>query len=529
MIIAAQNTTKRLTGFRNVLWINTLALFPGDALITEVLGDFRINPRSPLYLTEITTGMTKLKEGLEILRNAFENYGNVFSDKKVIIVIDKLIEDLREGTSFIQDNLRQSRRTREIQLHLHSLLRKFSGDFSDLETRLKDFISEGLPLISSMLQDRDDRYLKMTTIATFFPAVTVTILQQTYASNGNTIQLVTNVLLLSSIVFSVTSAVSSFMAMAWNRSVVRQSEKVLSVFFNAWLQKWPTFSLMISGLLFSAGICCFAVSSSQGRVSQVLMFVFVVVNCMIFVYMAIRLIQEEKAVRHDPGGAGAEITHGLLTLDIIDGLWNVIRHAFHRNRGKRNGTDVFVEDSGSHHNGDTRVHQNHKHSAEYKSNEDTQVLPPFHLDYTQIDVAATQPAGQKDNGSASASSPEPVNSPSMQSAINPAPSTILPAPPNSPSEPGERHTHVLPFRHVFYTHADPPETPISRRGSTRANPTRRPSSPREYPALSDSSPAPSSGQPVTSNNSPEPKEFVHMLPFRHVEYIQADPSVPSGR
>ena len=60
----------------------------------------------------------------------------------------------------------------------------------------------------------------MTTIATFLSGVTATILQMTYQQTAGATAVATNTLLLSSLVFSVSSAVSSLLVMAWQRSVV---------------------------------------------------------------------------------------------------------------------------------------------------------------------------------------------------------------------------------------------------------------------------------------------------------------------
>lgn len=66
------------------------------------------------------------------------------------------------------------------------------------------------------------RYVNITTIATFFSSVTATTLQFTYAQTdsepSNSLRGVVNLFWFSSLVFSVSSGVSSVLGMTWRRS-----------------------------------------------------------------------------------------------------------------------------------------------------------------------------------------------------------------------------------------------------------------------------------------------------------------------
>ena len=63
------------------------------------------------------------------------------------------------------------------------------------------------------------RYVNITTIATFFSSVTATVLQTSLAINpGSTVWNVVNFVWFISLVFSVSSGVSSLLGMTWRKS-----------------------------------------------------------------------------------------------------------------------------------------------------------------------------------------------------------------------------------------------------------------------------------------------------------------------
>ncbi|THH03047.1 hypothetical protein EW145_g6574 [Phellinidium pouzarii] len=165
----------------------------------------------------------------------------------------------------------------------------------------------------------------MTTIATFFSAVTATALQMSYQDNANSIAIATNALLLSSIVLSVASAISSLLTMAWHGSVVRQPEQILPGWADAWLKKWPIVSLSISGSLFFGALCCFVVSTSQHLVTRLLTYTFVSFNAICLICLTIWITFEEWKVRRLSGSSGKDMTENSLTLNVIDKLESTIR------------------------------------------------------------------------------------------------------------------------------------------------------------------------------------------------------------
>ena len=77
-----------------------------------------------------------------------------------------------------------------------------------------------LPMFLAEEKERaTTRYLNITTIATFFSSVTATALQTSLAINpGSTVWDVVNLFWFTSLVFSVSSGVSSVLGMTWRKS-----------------------------------------------------------------------------------------------------------------------------------------------------------------------------------------------------------------------------------------------------------------------------------------------------------------------
>ena len=126
------------------------------------------------------------------------------------------------------------------------------------------------------------RYVNITTIATFFSSVTATTLQMSITMNpGSTLWNVVNLFWFISLVFSVSSGVSSLLGMTWHKSkmcVCMHSECAWAltvlpsydgtrppVLIRWWFDKAPIVFLILSALTFIVGLNLFAYLSSQVR------------------------------------------------------------------------------------------------------------------------------------------------------------------------------------------------------------------------------------------------------------------------
>ena len=81
------------------------------------------------------------------------------------------------------------------------------------------FRNIALPMFISEDNERaTTRYLSITTIATFFSSITATTLQFSYTEGSTTLGATVNLLWFTSLIFSVSSGVSSLLGMTWRKS-----------------------------------------------------------------------------------------------------------------------------------------------------------------------------------------------------------------------------------------------------------------------------------------------------------------------
>ena len=124
------------------------------------------------------------------------------------------------------------------------------------------------------------RYVNITAVATFFSSVTATTLQMTISAPTHSVLWnVVNLFWSVSLVFSVSSGVSSLLGMTWRKSSMcvtycsvwmylpidpnRYDTTTPPWLIKLWLDKAPMIFLVISALLFVLGLNLFAYLSSQ--------------------------------------------------------------------------------------------------------------------------------------------------------------------------------------------------------------------------------------------------------------------------
>ena len=127
------------------------------------------------------------------------------------------------------------------------------------------------------------RYVNITAIATFFSSVTATTLQMLISYTQSTLWNAVNFFWFISLVFSVSSGVSSLLGMTWRKSSMwagyYSTRMYLLMDLNSyytinppwliklWLDKAPMIFLVVSALMFIAGLNLFAYLSSQVCIS----------------------------------------------------------------------------------------------------------------------------------------------------------------------------------------------------------------------------------------------------------------------
>ncbi|KAH8109954.1 hypothetical protein DFH11DRAFT_842718 [Phellopilus nigrolimitatus] len=156
----------------------------------------------------------------------------------------------------------------------------------------------------------------MTTIATFFSAVTSATLQISFqeSSDNSALTIAVNTFFFSSLIFSTASAVQSLLAMAWQRSFIRLPENQWA---SSWLSKTPLMSLIVSGAFFAIGLCLFVFSSQKSLVTSVCTIFFAGFHALGLVAMSIYFIYEQWKFRLHAGVIGRKLTQTSVTMSLL--------------------------------------------------------------------------------------------------------------------------------------------------------------------------------------------------------------------
>ncbi|KLO19364.1 WD40 repeat-like protein [Schizopora paradoxa] len=148
----------------------------------------------------------------------------------------------------------------------------------DVVASLVNFIDTGIQAIRST-QDQDaTTSLTLTSLATFFSAVSATTLQYSFPNATTVLQVTVNTFWFCSLVFSIASVVNGLLAYMWKNAKYRSPEKYTPSWVLVWMNKIPLIALIISAAAFSIGLCAFAYSSHQNIVTSVLTTIFTVIS-----------------------------------------------------------------------------------------------------------------------------------------------------------------------------------------------------------------------------------------------------------
>ncbi|KAL5528778.1 hypothetical protein ACEPAF_7915 [Sanghuangporus sanghuang] len=138
--------------------------------------------------------------------------------------------------------------------------------FDSLINELTNIADKEIAAIRQAQDFRSQRYLNLTTVATFLSSVTVSTLQITADDGVSSLASVTNTLWLISLVFSTASAVYSLLMMTWRQSSVCQPNLALPSFLDIWFRNGPMYALIVAVMTFSIGSCllAFHIADEQG-------------------------------------------------------------------------------------------------------------------------------------------------------------------------------------------------------------------------------------------------------------------------
>ncbi|KAF8838740.1 hypothetical protein BDN67DRAFT_1070510, partial [Paxillus ammoniavirescens] len=155
-------------------------------------------------------------------------------------------------------------RSPAVQRYIHDLTTEIGDHIDNLTTM---FIQFGVPTIKSHQRKSVSKIMNLSTLATFFSAVTATTLQFSYSATEDVLSDFVNAFWFSSLVLSIAAAVNSLLGLTWKQAM-RSPERRIPWWVLRWIELAPLVFLMMSIACFSSGLILFTYSSGQGPVTR---------------------------------------------------------------------------------------------------------------------------------------------------------------------------------------------------------------------------------------------------------------------
>ncbi|KAH7907662.1 WD40-repeat-containing domain protein [Hygrophoropsis aurantiaca] len=196
-----------------------------------------------------------------------------FTDEAVNSSIKSLEGDLKYWACCLR-TYRGQFKYPAVQRYIHDLTAEMGEHIDTITGTLSMFIEVGVPTIRFAQKHGASNLLNLSTVATFFSAVTATTLQFSYSQTGNTLSDAVNAFWFSSLVFSIAAAVNSLLGLSWKQAMYRSPGHRVPWWVLIWIKRSPLVFLVISVACFSAGLVLFTYSTNQGKLTSTITTVF---------------------------------------------------------------------------------------------------------------------------------------------------------------------------------------------------------------------------------------------------------------
>ncbi|KAF8074131.1 WD40-repeat-containing domain protein [Lyophyllum atratum] len=216
----------------------------------------------PFWLEGVATACENFRERL----NEFREYTD--ESVKVKSLMGFFGKDLRYRASCLKE-YSDKLDTDYMRYYIHDLADEMGDDLGNMVSAFTFFNDYGMPAMQYEQRRDTDIVLNMSTVATFFSAVTVTTLQMSVdrasADNAKNFQFlsVVNTFLFGSLVLSIGAALNSLLAVAWKRTPYGSRGRRLPLWITIWIHASAPVFLALSIMSFSAGLALFAHASDQ--------------------------------------------------------------------------------------------------------------------------------------------------------------------------------------------------------------------------------------------------------------------------
>ncbi|OJA11366.1 hypothetical protein AZE42_05152 [Rhizopogon vesiculosus] len=194
---------------------------------------------------------------LESLPEQFENFAAAlttflkclnefpeFTDEAVNTSIKSFEGDLKYWACCLQDYRGQFKYP-AVQRYVHDLTAEMGEHIDIITGTLSMFIEVGVPTIRFAQKHGAANLLTLSTVATFFSAVTATTLQFSYSQTGDILSDAVNAFWFSSLVFSIAAAVNSLLGLSWKQAMYRSPGDRVPWWVLIWIKRSPLVFLVI--------------------------------------------------------------------------------------------------------------------------------------------------------------------------------------------------------------------------------------------------------------------------------------------
>ncbi|KAJ7167367.1 WD40-repeat-containing domain protein [Mycena crocata] len=231
--------------------------------------------------------LEKFPEQFEALANNIVTFGRClnefpeFNDEAINASISSFEGDLRYWASCLQVYQGQFRYP-AVQRYVHDLTAEMGEHIDSITSTLVMFVEVGVPTIRFGQKHKTDNlvssqsHLNLSTVATFFSAVTATTLQFSFELTATPIQDAVNCFWFASLVFSIAAAVNSLLGLTWKQAMYRSPGHRVPWWVLIWIKRSPLVFLVMSVACFSIGLCLFAYASNQAPVTSIITTIFTV-------------------------------------------------------------------------------------------------------------------------------------------------------------------------------------------------------------------------------------------------------------
>ncbi|THV01875.1 WD40 repeat-like protein [Dendrothele bispora CBS 962.96] len=190
-----------------------------------------------------------------------------FTDEAVNASISSFQADLRYWGNCLREYEGQFRYP-AVQRYIQDLTVEMGEHIDSITNTLSMFIEVGVPIIRFAQKHGAMNLLNLSTVATFFSAVTATTLQFSFDKLDHPVDHAVNSFWFLSLVFSIAAAVNSLLGLTWKQAMYRSPGHRVPWWVLIWIKRSPLVFLVMSVACFSIGLCLFTYSSHQHRITS---------------------------------------------------------------------------------------------------------------------------------------------------------------------------------------------------------------------------------------------------------------------